>query len=168
MISVASSRNELWSSMFDAIICGKCNMQHARRNPNTQHAARNCHVHHATCRSHDAECSATQSRGRTRLRPCGDAWHGLHARAQDHSPRSSCRGSAPQPEWHNHGQQTCDKHHTTCDNTTRNTRKQPHATRDNNLTAQHATAKPQHAALQQQRACDMRMTHALPLVLEVL
>jgi hypothetical protein len=48
------------------------------------------------------------------------------------------------------------KHATT---TTRNTQRR---------TAQHATAKPQHAALQQQRACDMRMTHALPLVLEVL
>jgi hypothetical protein len=122
MISVASSRNELWSSMFDAIICGKyeyatCSTQHATRTCIKQHAARTCHVHHATCRSHDAECSATQSRGHcvhavTHGMACARERRITHLAVLAEGPRLNLSGT------------TMDSKHATT--TTRNTRQQPH------------------------------------------
>ena len=73
MISVASSRNELWSSMFDAIICGK--YEHAARSTQPEHASSN--MQHATATSTMQHVAVTMQsaaqRDRAAARDCGHA-----------------------------------------------------------------------------------------------
>ncbi len=78
IISVASSRNELWSSMFDAIICGKyeyatCSTQPEHATRSTQHATASSTMQHVAVTMQSAA-----QRNRAAARDCGHAaTHGM-------------------------------------------------------------------------------------------
>ena len=132
MVSVASSRNELWSSMFDAIICGKyeyatCNMQHATATSTMQHVA--------------VTMQSAAQRNRAAARDCGHAvTYGMasarerritHLAVLAEGPRLNLSGTTMDNR-HATTPHNMRQHHTQhAKTTTRNTRQQPHrATRD--------------------------------------